>query len=229
VVAAKLVPSRFTSIWARDLSGVTAKAWLNAIVRLDSAGWPLVILEPGTESDPLDTLSVAAYGFAMTQRIALCATIDPDTVEPFTLARGLATLDHMSGGRSAWRLGASSHPARAAELVDVTRRLLLSWREDALVEEVAGGMLSKSDAVTAISHRGPHFTVKGPLNIPRPPQGTVPLIALAHDTPGSLTADVVLGEESVIAVDLAGAAKSLDALPPPAMTSLKSLLMELRT
>lgn len=216
----------FTSIWARDLAGVTARRWLDAIVRLDAAGWPLVILEPGTPSDPLDTLSVAAYGFARTPRICLCATIDPETVEPFTLARGLATLDHLSGGRSAWRLGASSNPARTAELVDVTRKLLLSWRDDALVEDVERGLFSKSDAVNAITHRGPYYAVTGPLNVPRPPQGAVPLIALTQDALQNMTADVVLGEDSVVSVDLASDTHSLDHLPPPTMTSLKSMLME---
>jgi alkanesulfonate monooxygenase SsuD/methylene tetrahydromethanopterin reductase-like flavin-dependent oxidoreductase (luciferase family) len=231
----------YTSIWARDLSGVTARRWIDAIVRLDAAGWPLVILEPRSASDPLDTLSLAAYGFARTQRIGLCATIDPETVEPFTLARGLASLDHLSAGRAAWRLGRHSNVERAAELVDVTRKLLLSWGADALVENVEGGVFSNADAVHAIAHRGAHYAVTGPLNVPRPPQGSVPLVALARDALPAGVADVVLEDDRVLALDLVGdrsggsatnpadEADPLDQLPPPAVTSMKSLLGVART
>jgi alkanesulfonate monooxygenase SsuD/methylene tetrahydromethanopterin reductase-like flavin-dependent oxidoreductase (luciferase family) len=188
------------------------------------AGWPLVILEPGTTADPLDTLAVAADGFARTQHIGLCVTIDPDTVEPFTLARGLATLDHLSGGRSAWRLGAHSNPARSAELVDVTRKLLLSWGADALIENVAGGLFSNPEAVKAIAHRGAHYAVTGPLNIPRPPQGAVPLISLTRNALQNVTADLVLGDDRVLSVELTSDSNSLDDLPPPTVRSMKSLL-----
>ena len=190
-------------ILARDLSGVTALRWLEEFPKLEAAGWPLVILEPGTAADPLDTLAVAASGFARTQRISLCATIDPETVEPFTLARGLASLDHLSGGRAAWRLGPHADPDKAAELVEVTRKLLLSWGADAVVEDVEGGVFSKSDVVHPIAHRGAHYAVTGPLNMPRPPQGAVPLIALASDALPLQLADIVLGEDSVVPLEVA--------------------------
>lgn len=180
-------------IWARDLRGVTARRWLDELPKLEAEGWQLVILEPGTAADPLDALAVAASGFARTRQLRLCATIDPETVEPFTLARGLATLDHLSGGRAAWRLGSHADPGKAAELVEVTRKLLLSWGADAVVADVAGGVFSRADVVHAINHRGTHYAVTGPLNAPRPPQGAVPLVALAGDALPPRLADLVLG------------------------------------
>ncbi len=49
-------------------------------------------------------------------------------------------------------------------------RLWDSWGEDALRHD-RDGVFADPDLVRPIDHRGEHFQVDGPLNVPRPPQG----------------------------------------------------------
>ncbi len=45
---------------------------------------------------------------AVTERLGLAATVDATFNKPYELARKLATLDHLSGGRAAWNVVTSS-------------------------------------------------------------------------------------------------------------------------
>jgi alkanesulfonate monooxygenase SsuD/methylene tetrahydromethanopterin reductase-like flavin-dependent oxidoreductase (luciferase family) len=179
-----------------DLGGATLHRWIEAIEAADRKGWQMVVLAAGDPGDPLDGLAIAAWCASRTGSIKLCASLDPDTVEPFTLARGLATLDHLSGGRAAWRLAGQGDDGRAAELAGVVNRLLTSWDADALREDAGSGLLSDAEAVHQVNHDGAFFSVRGPLNIPRPPQGLPPRVALPGD-PGAEGADV-LAEDRVL-------------------------------
>ncbi|MCE3520226.1 LLM class flavin-dependent oxidoreductase, partial [Escherichia coli] len=60
---------------------------------------------------------------------------------------------------------------RAAEFLDVAKALWDSWEDDALVIDKATGLFAHREYVHYLDHRGKHFKVKGPLNVPRPPQG----------------------------------------------------------
>jgi len=204
-----------TVIVPSDLTSATLPQWIEAAVRLDEAGWPLLVVGNCDPKDPLDGLAMAAYCAAQTRNIGLCAVVDPLTVEPFTLARGLATLDHMSGGRAAWRLiGGESDANRCRELVEVVRKLLTSWEPDALIEEADKGLLSDRDRVHPIAHEGDYFAVEGPLNIPRPPQGRVPLVALAGESPFNELADLLLNDGTTLNVSLEDLAELSDMTPP---------------
>ncbi len=46
-----------------------------------------------------------------------------------------------------------------------------SWEDDALVLDKEAGIFANPGKVHEINHRGERFSVKGPLNVPRPPQG----------------------------------------------------------
>jgi alkanesulfonate monooxygenase SsuD/methylene tetrahydromethanopterin reductase-like flavin-dependent oxidoreductase (luciferase family) len=100
--------------------------------------------------DPLLVLSVVA---ATTKNIGLGVTISTTYTQPYILARALATLDHLSGGRAAWNIVTSFQQAearnfgltdqlsrderydRADEFLDVTTKLWNSWRDDALIRD----------------------------------------------------------------------------------------------
>jgi alkanesulfonate monooxygenase SsuD/methylene tetrahydromethanopterin reductase-like flavin-dependent oxidoreductase (luciferase family) len=192
------------AILPADLSSATLARWTRLVGSLDRAGCPLVFLGGADPADPLDGLALAAHCAVLTGSIQLCALIDPAVVEPFTLARGLATLDHLAAGRAAWWLTDNDDAGRTAELVAVTRALLLSWETDALIEDHAAGLLSATDRVRAIGHRGEYFAVQGPLNLPRPPQGCVPLVAPGQ-TPWAGMADRVLDEAQMLRATLAQA------------------------
>jgi FMN-dependent oxidoreductase (nitrilotriacetate monooxygenase family) len=147
-----------------------------------------------------------------TTHIGLGATVATTYSDPWSVARAFASLDHISGGRAAWNAvtGSSAqaapnfgrtHPdhaqryAIAAEFVDVVRGLWDGWEEDALVADRASGLYLDAAKLHPLNHEGVHFSVKGPLNIGRAPQGR-PVILQAGGSEAGLdlaarTADVV--------------------------------------
>jgi alkanesulfonate monooxygenase SsuD/methylene tetrahydromethanopterin reductase-like flavin-dependent oxidoreductase (luciferase family) len=53
-----------------------------------------------------------------------------------------------------------------------------SWHDDAVLADKAEGVWGDSEKIRVIDHEGKHFKVRGPLNVPRSPQG-YPLIVQA--------------------------------------------------
>lgn len=124
-----------------------------------------------------------------TSRIGLIATVSSTYNDPYNLARRLASVDHVSGGRAGWNIVTSagadeaanfglvdrpSHAARyerADEFLDVAKTLWDSWEVDAVVADKASGQYADPARIHAIDHVGRHFRVAGPLNVERPPQG----------------------------------------------------------
>lgn len=122
----------------------------------------------------------------VTERIGLVATADATDNEPYTIARKLASLDHLSGGRAGWNIVASDSPPeaiggrprgeaerheRAAEFVDIVTGLWDSYTDEAMIRDRESGVYFRRDGRQRLDHRGAHFRVDGPLNISRPPQG----------------------------------------------------------
>jgi FMN-dependent oxidoreductase (nitrilotriacetate monooxygenase family) len=136
--------------------------------------------------EPLTLISALA---ALTRRIGLVASATTTYYQPYHLARMFASLDHVSGGRSGWNLvtsqneceaynfGLDAHPphevryARAREFVDVVRGLWDSWEDDAFPRDKASGVYFDPGKLHVLGHKGRHFSVRGPLNVPRAPQG----------------------------------------------------------
>ena len=141
---------------------------------------PFMALEP--------TIVLASVA-AATTHVGLIATASTSYNEPYNLARRFATLDLVSRGRVGWNVvttadaaagrnfgfaGVSEHGARyarAREFTQVVHALWDSWEDDALVGDKASGRFADSAKVHAIDHRGPHYSVAGPLTVPRSPQG----------------------------------------------------------
>ncbi|WP_081998072.1 MULTISPECIES: NtaA/DmoA family FMN-dependent monooxygenase [Pantoea] len=137
-------------------------------------------------SEPLTLLAALA---AVTDRIGLGGTVSSSYSDPYTTARQLANIDHISGGRAAWNVvtslthaearnfGRSQHFShedryrRAAEFIDVMKALWDSFEEDALVVEKNSARFADPARFHRVDHRGESFEVQGPLNLPRPPQG----------------------------------------------------------
>jgi FMN-dependent oxidoreductase (nitrilotriacetate monooxygenase family) len=159
--------------------------------------------------EPLTLLSALAM---VTDRIGLAATASTTYGEPYHVARAFASIDHLSHGRAAWNIVTTSyartannfsksHPehderyAVAEEFVDVVRGLWDSWDDDAFIKNKATGIYAEPSKVHLLDHKGKYFSVKGPLNIPRPPQGHPVLIQAGSSGPGqdlaARTADIV--------------------------------------
>src|SRR4029079_4442382 len=121
--------------------------------------------------------------------LGLRAPVWPTCSEPFQVARAVASLDHLCGGGAAWNVVTSTHNAAAlnfglerlnehdlryeiaTEFVDVVCGLWDTWDDGALVADKKSGVYLDSNKVHALDHKGRFFSVKGALNIERPPQG----------------------------------------------------------
>jgi alkanesulfonate monooxygenase len=131
-----------------------------------------------------------------TQHIGLLATATTTYEEPYLLARRFASLDHLSKGRACWNVVTGSYPGdsvnfglekhvdkavryeRSDEFVEVCKGLWDSWAADAFIEDQSTGRYLDASRVHTMNHKGKHFSVQGPLNVARMPQG-YPVLFLA--------------------------------------------------
>ncbi len=176
----------------RNIARISERGTLDAIFLADGpALGGDVSRQPAGRLEPTVLLTTVALA---TQYIGVIATASTTYNDPYNLARRLASIDHISGGRMAWNIvtnagdaaaqnfglvGAPLHVdryERAAEFVDVTIKLWDSWEDDAIVSDRVKGVFAHADKVHEIDHAGKHFSVKGPLNVPRSPQGRPVLV-----------------------------------------------------
>jgi FMN-dependent oxidoreductase (nitrilotriacetate monooxygenase family) len=136
--------------------------------------------------EPLTILSALATA---TQNIGLVGTLTVSYSEPYTVARQFASLDHISKGRAGWNVvtswlsgsaenyGKPTHPPHevryriAAEHLETVQGLWDSWEDDALTRDKASGQFFDPSRLHTLNHKGEFFSVRGPLNISRSPQG----------------------------------------------------------
>jgi FMN-dependent oxidoreductase (nitrilotriacetate monooxygenase family) len=149
--------------------------------------------------EPITTLAALAMA---TTRIGMIATCSTTYTEPYNLARQFASLDHISGGRIGWNIVTSWAPgaernfgrdrqpsheeryAAAEEYMDVVLGLWDSWADDALVDDPESGSFAAPGRIRRLAHRGAHYGVEGPLNLPRPPQGWPVLVQAGSSDTG---------------------------------------------
>ncbi|MFD9910416.1 NtaA/DmoA family FMN-dependent monooxygenase [Streptomyces sp. NPDC059063] len=138
-----------------------------------------------------ESLTVLSALAAVTERLGLAATVNATFNEPYELARRLASLDHLSGGRAAWNVVTSSDAftgenfrrggyldradryTRAAEFVATARELWDSW--------TPGGPDGSPGEPRPFAHQGQHFDIAGEFGVPRSPQGH-PVVIQAGDS-----------------------------------------------
>jgi N-acetyl-S-(2-succino)cysteine monooxygenase len=161
----------------------------------------------------------------VTRNVGLGATVSTTFGEPYHVARTFASLDHLSAGRGAWNVVTTSNDAAAMnfgrekitehdlryeianEFVDVVRGLWDTWDDGAIVADKTTGTFIDAGKIRPLDHKGRFFSVKGPLNIERCPQGHPIIIQAGGSVPGqelsARTADLVFS-----VVQDAGAAKT---------------------
>jgi FMN-dependent oxidoreductase (nitrilotriacetate monooxygenase family) len=141
-----------------------------------------------------------------TSHIGLIATVSSTYNEPYNLARRLASVDHVSGGRAGWNIVTSAgadeaanfglaerpdHAARyerADEFLTIAKALWDSWESEAVLADKASGRYADPTRLHAIDHAGHHFKVAGPLNVERPPQGHPLLVQAGSSEDGRIFA-----------------------------------------
>ncbi len=146
--------------------------------------------------EPLTLLSAVAVH---TRHIGLVGTITTSYNEPFNVARRLYSLDHISGGRAGWNVVTTGDAGtagnysrdehydyatrygRALEHVRVAQGLWDSYEADAFPRDKEAGVFLDRSKQHRLDHKGEFFSVVGPLNLERSPQGQ-PVIFQAGDS-----------------------------------------------
>lgn len=213
---------------ARRLSSL--RHWRDVVVEQDRLGVDAVTIEDTFTAGPLDAsgdldtrtvvgrldaLMVASAVAPATRSVGLVPTVSVTHTEPFHVATGLQTLDHVSLGRAGWRVQVSPTAREAAlfgrrpgggdaatlfaeahEVAEVVSRLWDSWDDDAIIRDVATGRFVDRDRIHGAAFVGEHVSVHGASIVPRSPQGRPPVFALAHRADAARfavgAADVVL-------------------------------------
>jgi alkanesulfonate monooxygenase len=139
-----------------------------------------------TSFEPFTLLAALA---GATEHIGLVATASTTYDEPYHVARRFASLDHISGGRAGWNVVTTGNPEsalnfgkddhmehserykRAREFYHVVTGLWDSFADDAFVRDADSGLYFDPEKMHTLNHKGEFLSVKGPLNIARPPQG----------------------------------------------------------
>lgn len=202
--------------------------WYKEIVQLsESAAFDFVFLADSLHAgprssphslnrfEPFTLLSALAMH---TRRIGLVGTASTSYNSPFNLARRIASLDLLSGGRAGWNVVTTGDPGtaqnfglsahftseerygRAHEYVEVVRGLWDSYEDDAFRYDKESGCFVDLEKQHALNHSGKHFTVAGPLNIQRSKQSH-PVLFQAGDSDlgrdlGARVADAVFTNAS---------------------------------
>jgi long-chain alkane monooxygenase len=151
-------------------------------------------------NDPALLIPAMAH---VTEHLGFAFTSSVLQTHPFTFARQVSTLDHLTQGRVAWNvvtsylpnagasLGLGGLPThderydRADEYLDVTYKLWEgSWEEDAVLRDIQRGIYADPAKIHPIHHVGKHYEVAGPHLSEPSPQRTPLLFQAGSSTRG---------------------------------------------
>ncbi|MCE5039199.1 LLM class flavin-dependent oxidoreductase [Staphylococcus auricularis] len=176
-----------TLTYYQNIAQLAERGYFDAIFFADNQAFnPSSDLDmPTMWYDPIVNLTAIAQ---VTHHVGLVATISSTFSNPFTTARQLLTLDHMTEGRVGWNLVTSmtdeearnhSLPAlpereeryaKADEFASVMNQLLTSWHGEDFVHDRATSTLIHADHIQPFHHHGKYFQVDGPSTAPQSPQ-----------------------------------------------------------
>jgi alkanesulfonate monooxygenase SsuD/methylene tetrahydromethanopterin reductase-like flavin-dependent oxidoreductase (luciferase family) len=177
---------------AREVRNLTFDALLAQVNAAEDAGFDFVLLADRLGIRPVEDLSSVATPFepstlasalaTKAQRIGFVVAAAMQQREPYNLARRFASLDTISRGRSGWlAISSTEETARETEYRDLVSALWDSWEDDAFVYDKQRGRFFEPDRMHVLHHAGEHFSVRGPLNVNRSPQGKPVLAQLLND------------------------------------------------
>ncbi len=157
-------------------------------------------LERGGQISFLDPMMVLPLMARVTRHIGIGTTLSTTFHQPYNVARMLGSLDILSGGRVAWNVVTSTRneearnfgmdelPPRelrydmADEFVAACFALWDCWGEDTMIFDKASGRQVDASKVRYADFKGQYYKTRGPLTIPRSPQGR-PVIMQAGSSP----------------------------------------------
>ncbi len=154
----------------------------------------------GGQTSLLDPMTVLPLMARATTHLGIGPTLSTTFHQPYHLARSLGSLDLLSKGRVAWNVvtsssdyealnfGESTIPPkderydRGDEVLEACFALWDCWDEDAVVLDRERGVFIDTDKVRRANYRGRFVQTRGPMSIPRSPQGR-PVIMQAGSSP----------------------------------------------
>ncbi|WP_255308894.1 LLM class flavin-dependent oxidoreductase [Sphingobium fuliginis] len=181
--------ARFDFLFVADMMGIRDGS-MNVIVR--SAQLTL-------GAEPLTLMAALS---AMTQNIGFIVTQSTTYSQPYSVARQMASLDLLSGGRAAWNVVTSTQMneaanfgltqtidhsvryERAKEFVEVVKALWDTAGVGVFIGDKPSGILFDSEKLRPLHHKGPFYTVDGILNVPPSAQGRPVLVQAGASGPG---------------------------------------------
>lgn len=190
---------------------------------------------------PLDPLTLHSALSQATRRIGLVVTASSIFGHPYTVARQIASLDHVSKGRAAWNVITSQTPValaafglgkgfeqqeryqRATEFVDIVTSLWDSLPTEAILADAANNVFVDAQQLRSVAFEGQHFSCTGTLAVPVGPQGR-PVIFQAGQSEDSkafgaryadalFTGQRILGSSRRFYADVKGLARSFGRNP----------------
>lgn len=155
-----------------------------------------------TRFEPTTLLSALACS---TTHLGLIGTASTTYSEPYNIARQFASLDHLSKGRAGWNVVTSTLPEAAenygremvehdkryeiaAEFVEVVQGLWDSWEDGGRVANKETGQYYDLSKVHELNYKGRYYSVKGPLNMTRTPQGRPVIVQAGSSSSGQALA-----------------------------------------
>ena len=209
----------------RELAKTAERGKFDLVFVADSpAGWegdrdPAILerVSHGTHFEPVTLWSALSQ---VTDNIGFVATASTTYEDPYLLARKFLSLDHISKGRAAWNVvttaadvsrnfSIAGHPAhsnryeRAEEFVDLVLDLWDSHEDDAFIRDKQSGVFVDPAKVHKVNLEGKFFSVTGPLNVARSPQGRPVVVQAGASEPGrtlaARTAEVIFTANQTLA------------------------------
>ena len=170
----------------QDIAKIAEKGLFDAVFIADVLG--IYDLYGGSDETALrtalqvpvnDPLSLAVVGAAVTQNVGFGITAGVPFEHPFSFARRLSTLDHLTKGRVGWNIVTGYLPSAnknmgarelphderyelADEYMEVIYKLLEgSWEDSAVILDKATGDFADPSKIHHIGHKGKYFDVSG--------------------------------------------------------------------
>lgn len=168
----------------------------------------------------MEPLTLMAALSATTRNIGFIVTASTTYSQPYSVARQMASLDLVSGGRAAWNVVTSTQDseaanfglagvidhseryARATEFVQAVLGLWDSAGPGLFIGDKPSGILFDAAKVRPYHHDGRFYRVNGILNVPPSPQGRPMIVQAGASGPGrdlaASVADVIFAQCATI-------------------------------
>ena len=178
-IARVLEAGRFDGLFFADILGIY-DLYGGTFDTMAGRGGQICLLDPAV---------VLPMMARVTEHIGLGLTYSSTFNHPYQIARMLGSLDHLSGGRAAWNVvaststlearnfgldempGRSQRYDRADEVLEACCALWDSWEDGALLFDKASSAFADPAKIHCADYRGKWVRTRGPLTTPRSPQG----------------------------------------------------------